>query len=89
MRIKIITKDFGIITTASVPYSEGALEEMTTQLEFIGDECHSGKASFTLKDEKGNIIVLNPFILRKSVYMIEMQPPDLIPTPPGLKSKLP
>lgn len=77
MRVKIITKDFGIITTRHEPYSRERYEELTTEMEVIGDGCHKGDNSYTLQDEKGNAIVLNPFILRNSVFMVELQPADL------------
>jgi hypothetical protein len=77
MRVKIITKDFGIISTRHEPYSRERYEELTTQMEQIGDGCHKEDNSYTLQDEKGNAIVLNPFILRNSVYMVELQPADL------------
>ena len=77
MRVKIITKDFGIITTRHEPYSRERYEELTTEMEVIGDGCHKDDNSYTLQDEKGNAIVLNPFILRNSVFMVELQPADL------------
>ena len=77
MRVKIITKDFGIIATRHEPYSRGRYEDLTTELEELGDGCHKEDNSYTLQDEKGNAIVLNPFILRNSIYMVELQPADL------------
>jgi hypothetical protein len=78
MRVKITTKDFGVVTTRHEPYSLERYEELITQMEQIGDGCHKEGNSYTFQDEKGNAIVLNPFILRNSVYMVELQPADMV-----------
>ena len=71
MRIRIITKDFGIIQTTHEPFNEARYEELILQMEGVGDHCHNDKSSLSIQDDKGNTIVLSPYILRQSVFMVE------------------
>jgi len=71
MRIKIITKDFGIVQTVSEPFNEARYEDLILQMEGVGDSCHEGNSSLSIQDDKGNTIVLSPYILRQSVFMVE------------------
>lgn len=71
MRIRIITKDFGIVQTAYEPFNKTRHEELILQMEAVGDHCHNDGGSLSIEDDKGNILVLSPYILRQSVFMVE------------------
>ncbi len=71
MRIRIITKDFGIIQTTHEPFNEVRYEELILQMEGVGDSCYNDESSLSIEDDKGNTIVLSPYILRQSVFMVE------------------
>jgi len=71
MRIRIITKDFGIVQTAHEPFNETRYEELILQMEGVGDNCHNDQGSLSIEDDKGNILVLSPYVLRQSVLMVE------------------
>lgn len=71
MKILVITKDFGVIKSAEEPFNQERFDDLTKQLEDIGDTCYKQDCSFSLEDEKGNRVILNPFILRQAVLMVE------------------
>jgi hypothetical protein len=70
MRVVILTKDFGVIRTKEEPFDQQRFDDLTTQLEGIGDTCHE-KNSFSIEDDKGNRVVLSPYILRQSIFIVE------------------
>lgn len=81
LRLKILTKDFGFFHTLPENYSQERCEEMVKMAEEIGDNCYKDDSSYSFCDDKGNVIVLNPFILRNSLYVVEVISVDLGSTP--------
>jgi hypothetical protein len=70
MRVSLVTKDYGTIRTAEEPFSQQRFDELVAQMEEIGDTCDDG-SSFSIDDDKGNKVILNSYVLRQAVIIIE------------------
>ncbi len=83
MRVVIITKEFGTISTASVPYSEEEYNQLKSDMESLADTVGKESCeSWSFEDDKGNTFILSPELLKKALFMIEINPGSKpIPTP--------
>lgn len=77
MRVVVITKEFGTISTASVPFSDADYQQLKSDVESIADSVGKESCeSWSFEDDKGNTFILSPEILKKSLFVIEVNPPQ-------------
>jgi hypothetical protein len=67
MRVRIITKGYGTVVTAHVPFDQCLFDAWVKEWEATGDnpECVS------VVDEKGNTVILNKDIVKESIIVVE------------------
>lgn len=67
MRVRIVTKGYGVILTAQEPFNQELFDSWSREWEEIGDspDCVS------IIDDKGNRVILNKDIVKESIFIVE------------------